>query len=112
EWCAAVSASAVPAAGSHTVTGTSLGKTALETLNADFVKNGGFETNTTGWNTSGSGTGVTLARVAGGHSGRWGAALTNTAATNQTCLLNDSPDSGKPTAAGTYTASLWVRADR
>ena len=27
-------------------------------------------------------------------------------------MLNDSPDWGKPTAAGTYTASLWVRADR
>ena len=27
-------------------------------------------------------------------------------------MLNDSPDWGKPTAVGTYTASLWVRADR
>ena len=41
-----------------------------------------------------------------------GSALTNTNTTNQTCLLNDSPDWGKPTAAGTYTGSLWVRADR
>jgi parallel beta-helix repeat protein len=100
------------AGGSHTVTGTDAGKVSRATLNADFVKNGGFETDLTGWNTSGSGTGVTLARVAGGHSGGWAAQLTNTNTTNQTCLLNDSPNWAKTTAAGTYTASLWVRADR
>ena len=100
------------AGGPHTVTGNDAGKTSSATLSVDFVKNGGFETDLTGWNTSGSGTGVTLTRVAGGHSGGWAAQLANTNTTNQGCVLNDSPDSAKSTVAGTYTGSLWVRADR
>ncbi|MEP6909071.1 MAG: carbohydrate binding domain-containing protein, partial [Actinomycetota bacterium] len=98
--------------GVHTVTGTNSGKSNTATLGVNFVKNFGFETDLTGWNTSGSGTGITLTRVAGGHSGSWAAQLTNTNTTNQTCLLNDSPNWAKTTTAGTYTASLWVRADR
>jgi parallel beta-helix repeat protein len=78
--------------------------------NGDLVGNSGFEADTTGWNTSGSGTGVTLARVSGGHTGNWAAKLANTSTSNTTCLLNDSPNWVATTAAGSYTGSIWVRA--
>jgi hypothetical protein len=52
-----------------------------------------------------------VTRVAGGHSGGWAAKLTNGGTANGTCLLNDSPDATKPTVAGSYTGTLWVRAD-
>jgi hypothetical protein len=74
------------------------------------VGNPGFETNTAGWNTSGNAS-VTLTRVAGGHSGDWSAALTNTGTAATTCTLNDSPNWVATTSAGTYTAKLWARAD-
>jgi PKD repeat protein len=77
----------------------------------NLVGNPGFETNTAGWNTSGSGSTVTLTRVSGGHSGGWSAALANTGTVSGTCALNDSPNWVTATAAGTYTGSLWVRAD-
>jgi parallel beta-helix repeat protein len=77
----------------------------------NLVGNPGFETDLSGWNTSGSGTNISLARVAGGHSGGWAAMLTNAGSTASTCTLNDSPDWAKPTSAGTYTGSIWVRAD-
>jgi len=99
------------AGGRHTVTGNDGGKTSTASLNVSFVKNPGFETDLSGWNTSGSGTGVTLTRVSGGHSGSWAAQLTNGSAAATTCLINDSPDWVKPTAAGTYTGTLWARAD-
>jgi parallel beta-helix repeat protein len=79
--------------------------------NGDLVGNSGFEADTSGWNTSGSGTGVTLARVSGGLSGSWSARLSNGSTGASTCLLNDSPNWVTTTSAGTYTASLWVRAD-
>jgi hypothetical protein len=97
--------------GVHTVTGNDGGKTSTASLNVDFVKNAGFETDLSGWNTSGSGTGVTLTRVAGGHSGGFAAQLANGSTGNQTCLLNDSPNLVSSTVAGTYTGSLWARAD-
>jgi parallel beta-helix repeat protein len=81
------------------------------TVNGNAVGNPGFETSTSGWNTSGSGAGVTLARVAGGHSGGWAARLSNTGSSSATCTLNDSPNWIDLTSAGTYTASMWVRAD-
>jgi len=77
----------------------------------NLVRNAGFETDLTGWNTSGSDPGVTLTRVAGGHSGGWAAKLTNTSSVASTSTLNDSPNSVTTTAATTYTGSLWVRAD-
>jgi hypothetical protein len=98
--------------GTHTVTGTDSGKTSTASLSVNFIRNPGFETDLTGWNASGSGTGVTLTRVAGGHSGGWAAFLTNTNTTNQTCLLNDSPNWIASSVATAYTASLWVRADK
>jgi parallel beta-helix repeat protein len=81
-------------------------------LRANLVSNPGFETDTAGWNTSGSGSGVTLTRVTGGHSGGWAAKLANTGTTATTCALNDSPNWVLTTAAGTYTASLWAKADK
>src|SRR4051794_15772519 len=67
---------------------------------ADLVKNASFETDTSGWNTSVSGPGVTLTRVAGGHSGEWAAELANGGTAATTCQLNDSPKRGAATAAG------------
>src|SRR5205814_8674085 len=61
------------AGGPHTVTGNDAGKTSNATLSVSFIRNGGFESDLSGWNTSGSGTGITLTRVAGGHSGGWAA---------------------------------------
>jgi parallel beta-helix repeat protein len=81
------------------------------TVVPNLVGNPGFETSTTGWNTSGGGTGISLARVSGGHSGGWAARLTNTGTGTSTCLLNDAPNWVTTTAAGEYTATLWVRAD-
>src|SRR5207247_2390397 len=97
--------------GAHTVTGNDAGKTSTASLSVSFVRNSGFESDLSGWNTSGSGTGVTLARVAGGHTGSWAAKVTNAGSTNGTCLLNDSPNWVAATSSGTYTATLWARAD-
>jgi parallel beta-helix repeat protein len=99
------------AGGPHTVTGNDGGKTSTASLSVSFVSNSGFETDLSGWNTSGSGTGVTLTRVAGGHTGSWAAKVTNAGTTNGTCLLNDSPNWVTTTSSGTYTGSLWARAD-
>jgi parallel beta-helix repeat protein len=79
--------------------------------NGDLVGNSGLEADTSGWNTSGSGTGVTLSRVSGGHTGNWSALLSNGSTGATTCLLNDSPNWVATTAAGSYTGSIWVRAD-
>jgi PKD repeat protein len=62
------------------------------------------------FNTGGT-AGITLTRVAGGHSGDYAAKLTNGNTTNTTCLLNDAPNMVPTTSAGQYTASLWVRSD-
>jgi PKD repeat protein len=104
------------AAGSYTVTvtvkdtaGQATTVTAQETAKPNLVGNPGFESSTTGWNTSGSITGVTLARVAGGHGGDWSAQLSNPGSTTGTCTLNDSPNWVTKTVAGKYTASIWVR---
>ena len=106
------------AAGTYTVTvtvtdtaGLSSTKTAQVTALTNLVMNPGFETNLAGWNTSGSDTGVSLTRVAGGHSGSWAARLGNPTTTSRTCALNDSPDWAKPSSAGTYTGAIWLRAD-
>jgi K319-like protein/carbohydrate binding protein with CBM4/9 domain len=83
------------------------------TVNAatsNLVANPGFETDTSGWNVSGSDPGVTLSRVGGGHAGSWSAQLDNGGAAGAMCKLNDQPNSIASTSAGTYTASLWARA--
>jgi hypothetical protein len=95
--------------GPHTVTGNDSGKTGTATLSVSFVRNPDFETDTAGWNTSV--TGVELARAAGGHTGDWAARLTNSGSSNAFCRLNDSANWVKPASAGTYTGTIWVRAD-
>jgi parallel beta-helix repeat protein len=81
-------------------------------IKKNLIGNSGFETNLTGWNTSGSDPGITLAQTSAvTHSGNGAALLTNTAAVPATCLLNDSPNWVLTTQPGAYTASLWVRAD-
>jgi parallel beta-helix repeat protein len=85
--------------------------TAQAVVRQNLAANFGFETNLTGWNTSGGATGIMLARVAGGRSGAWSAQLSNPNATPATTLLNDSPNWLTTTASGTYAGSLWARAD-
>jgi parallel beta-helix repeat protein len=106
------------AAGTYTVTvtvtdtaGNAATATTQVTVRQNLATNFGFETNTTGWNTSGGDTGVTLARVAGGHSGGFAAQLANANATTATTLLNDSPNWVTTTSSGAYVGSMWVRAD-
>ena len=108
-------------AGSYTVTVTvtdtgGLSSQATKTVTVsstsiNLVGNSGFEAGLSGWNASGSGTGVTLTQVAAGHGGIYAAALTNTSTANSGCTLNDSPNWITTTSTGTYTGSLWVRAD-
>jgi PKD repeat protein len=78
-------------------------------VSPNLVGNPGFESALTGWNTSGSGAGVTLTRVAGGHRGDWSAQLANGASTAATCSLNDAPDWVRKSVAGGYRYSIWVR---
>lgn len=95
-----------------TVTDTAgLSSTASATVAVrDIVGNPGFESDTTGWNVSGR-VGVTLTRVSDAHSGSFSASLTNTTtSTIADCTLNDAPNWVAKTSAGTYTASLWVKA--
>jgi parallel beta-helix repeat protein len=107
------------AAGSYTVTVTvtdtaglsSTATAAVQASSANLVGNAGFETNLVGWNTSSSDPNVVLSRVAGGHSGDWAAQLSNTGSTTATSVLNDSPNWAFTTSAGTYTGSIWARAD-
>jgi parallel beta-helix repeat protein len=100
------------AGGPHTVTGTNSGKTNTASLAVSFVRNSGFETDLVGWNTSGSGANITLTRASGGHSGAWAAKLTNTGASASTyATLQDSPNWVTTTSPGTYTGTLWARAD-
>ena len=95
-----------------TDTGGKFSKTTTQvTAVGNMVANPGFETDTAGWNTSGGSAGISLTRVAGGHSGGWSAQLSNANATASTCLLNDSPNAVSKTASGTYTGILWARAD-
>jgi parallel beta-helix repeat protein len=80
------------------------------TTAANLVGNPGFEVNTNGWAPS-SGAAITLARVAGGHTGGWAAQIANSGtAVSASCTLNDSPNWALTTQAGTYRGSLWVRA--
>jgi parallel beta-helix repeat protein len=84
------------------VGGASVSVTVSEQVN--LVGNPGFETDTSGWQTTG------LARVAGGHSGSFAAELSNSTAGAQ-CSLDDKPNWILATQAGPYVVSLWVRSD-
>jgi hypothetical protein len=74
----------------------------------ELVGNPGFEVDTSGW--TGETTANTLSRVAGGHSGGWAVAASNTSAGGN-CGLNDKPNWVSVTAAGAHTASIWARSD-
>ena len=77
-----------------------------------IVGNPGFETDTAGWGTTGSGAGVALARVTSPvHAGVGAALLRNNATGARKCVLNDSPNWVTTTQAGLYTGGIWVRAD-
>ena len=118
----ATAAHSYQAAGTYTVTVTvtdtaGLSGTATATVQAqasspnNLVGNPGFESGLTGWNTSGSDPNVVLSRVAGGHSGNWAAVISDTGTATATSVLNDSPNWALVETAGTYTGSIWVRAD-
>ena len=78
----------------------------------EFVGNPGFETNTAGWGTTGSGSGVALTRVTTPtHAGVGAALLRNNSTGTRKCVLNDVPNWVTTTQAGVYTGSIWVRAD-
>jgi hypothetical protein len=74
----------------------------------NLIGNPGFEVDTSGW--AGNASANTLGRVAGGHSGGWAAAASNTLAGGN-CGLNDKPNWVSTTEAGAYTASIWARSD-
>jgi hypothetical protein len=105
--------------GTYTVTVTvadtgGLSSTATAQARADaptvnLVGNPGFETNTSGWTVTGQG--VSLSRVAGGHSGSWAARIFNGGGSTVTATLDDSPNWVATTQSGTYTVSAWVRGD-
>jgi PKD repeat protein len=85
--------------------------TATTDIVANLITNPGFELNTLGWNAK-LYAGITITRVPGGHSGGYAVEATNTTTTTQPeCPLNDAPNWIAATVAGTYEASLWVRAD-
>jgi parallel beta-helix repeat protein len=92
------------------LTGVASAQVSVTPGGGNLVGNPGFEAGTSGWSTAGSGPGVTLARVAGGHTGGWAARLAN-AGPATGCGLNDAPNWVGTTAAGTYTATGWFRAD-
>jgi hypothetical protein len=75
---------------------------------SELIGNPGFEVDTSGW--TGETTANTLSRVAGGHSGGWAVAISNTLAGGN-CGLNDTPSWVSTTEVGTYTGSLWARSD-
>ena len=78
----------------------------------NLVGNPGFDVDTAGWSTAGSGTLVTLTRVTPGRDGTGGMArLFNGATGKRKCVLNDQPNWVTTTTAGTYTSSIWVRGD-
>jgi parallel beta-helix repeat protein len=75
----------------------------------NLVGNPGFEVDTAGWGPVGAG--ITLQRVAGGHTGGWAAQLANATTSSATVTLNDSPNWVTTTSPGTYTATMWARAN-
>lgn len=74
----------------------------------NLVGNPSFESGTTGWAAGGL---ATLVRFPGGHDGIYSVRLSNATTASGTCMLNDSPNWVSSTTAGTYTATMWVRAD-
>lgn len=77
-------------------------------VSGNFVKNPGFEIDTTGWKGS---SGTSLSRVAVPRSGDWSGRLTNTGTASTRCTLNDSPNWMPTTQPSTYVLSAWVKGD-
>src|SRR3954453_7851202 len=78
----------------------------------NVVGNPGFESDLTGWNTSGSAAGVTAARVtAPVHTGSGAAQLVNGGTTAGAGSLNAFPDWVRKSVAGRYRFSIWVRGE-
>ncbi|MEO6884857.1 MAG: chitobiase/beta-hexosaminidase C-terminal domain-containing protein, partial [Jatrophihabitantaceae bacterium] len=75
---------------------------------ANLISNSGFESNTNTWTTGSSTVKLTRGFLIA-HSGLASAQLTNSGTSAQTCVLKGSRNFVAKTAAGTYTASLWVR---
>jgi parallel beta-helix repeat protein len=79
------------------------------TPSRNLVGNPGFETNLSGWAVAAP---ATMARVTtSSHSGAAAVLVTNSGTATASCTLNDSPNWVATATAGTYTGSLWVRAD-
>ena len=72
---------------------------------ANLVGNAGFEGSLKGWS---AGSRTKLTRVKGGHSGKRAVRVERTRGKGKISLVDD-PGWVPTTAAGTYTASLWVR---
>jgi len=78
----------------------------------NLVGNPGFEIDTSGWSAGDSDPGVAVTRVSGGHSGGWSALVANGGSgVASKCKLQDAPNWVKTTSSGTYTGTMWVRAD-
>jgi WD40-like Beta Propeller Repeat len=75
---------------------------------SNLVGNPGFEVDTSGW--KGDASTNTLSRVAGGHTGGWAAAISNSVA-GGACGIDDKPSWVSATEAGAYTVSIWARSD-
>jgi peptidoglycan/xylan/chitin deacetylase (PgdA/CDA1 family) len=75
---------------------------------SNLATNPGFESGTTGWAAGSTGVSVTQ-QLLSAHGGVWSGRVQNTGTTTRTCALTDSPNWVTRTAAGTYTASLWVK---
>jgi hypothetical protein len=94
------------AAGSTTTNGATT--TTTPGGGTNLIGNPGFESGTSGWGPNG--TGVTLATSPVSRTGAYSAQLSNSSTSTQ-CRLDDKPNWVAVTQAGTYTASLWARAD-
>jgi hypothetical protein len=81
----------------------------VDEVQVNLVGNPGFETDTSGWETTDPA--VSLTRVAGGHTGDWAAEVANTSSLPLKCRMEDAPNWVGVTSAGTYTVSVWVRGD-
>jgi hypothetical protein len=80
----------------------------VSAVSTNLIANPDFEADTAGWQAGSSS--ASLTRVADGHSGAWSAQVSNSVAGAQ-CALDDKPNSVAVTAAGPYTARIWVRSD-
>ena len=76
----------------------------------NLVANPGFESDLQGWDATGK-PGAELARVDHGHQSTWSARARSAVGTKKV-RLDDVPNWAATTGAGTYTATLWVRAHR